>query len=306
MHSAALLADAEPPIYREKIQVDSYYGIYDAAQKKSGLPNPSLQITKTELWSPPEKANRAYNIAVLFPHLKDPFWISVNYGIAMKMKKFGIGMQLWHAGGYRNLGKQTLQLQHILENKEKYDGVIIGAVQFKKTKLENIYKELDAAGVPIIAVVNDSYTPSVKAKSLVSWRDLGYQSGKFLVQHSQGRKVSVLIFPGAKGTGWAPASLDGFKQALIDFDQNKNVVVLPPVWGDTGDKAQRHLANFILERYENVDYVVGNALAANALVTKGPNGEEVPTIKHQKRHPDLYQKIYQTAEEIKSHLQNFK
>ena len=26
----------------------------------------------------------------------------------------------------------------------------------------------------------------------------------------------------------------------------------------------------------------------------------------QKRHPDLYQKIYQTAEEIKSHLQNFK
>lgn len=271
----------------EKIKVRSFYGTYDVSEKQPGVPVPSLGKPVDEWWQPPEKADRPYNIAVLFPHLKDPYWVAVNYGMVLQSKKYGVGMQLWHAGGYRNLGKQTIQLQHILKNKNTYDGVIIGAVQFSKPKLEIMYEKLHQAGIPVISLVNDSYTPTTKGKAMISWKDMGYQAGKFLVEHSKGKKIKVLFFVGARGTGWAPDSQAGFNEALEEFDPDQNITVLPPIWGDTGYKAQRHLVNFILPKYKNVDYFVGNGIAAHAMISEGPNGETAPIDKFKKEHPNI-------------------
>lgn len=280
-------ADNGQEIFSEQITVKSYYGLYDASLKQPGKPAPSLGEALQETWQPPLNANRPYNIAVLFPHLKDPFWVAVNYGVAMEAKKYGVGMQLWHAGGYRNLGKQVQQMQYILDHKDQYDGLIIGAVQFRKPKLEAMFEKFYQAGIPIVSVVNDSYTPTIKAKALVSWEKLGYQAGKFLVEHSEGKKVKVLVFPGSKGTGWAPDSLEGFEAALKTLDPNRHITVLQPVWGDTGDKTQRHLLRFILKRHENIDYLVGNALAANAIVSTGLSGEMAPIDEFKEQHPNI-------------------
>jgi len=274
-------------ILTEKIRVHSYYGSYDARLKQPGEPAPSLGDFVEEQWQAPLKANRSYNIAVLFPHLKDPFWVAVNYGVAMEAKKYGVGMRLWHAGGYRNLGKQVLQMQYILDHRDLYDGLIIGAVQFSKPKLEDMFEKFHQAGIPIVSVVNDSYTPSIKAKALVSWEKLGFQAGKYLTEHANGKKAKVLIMPGPKGTGWAPDSLQGINDALETFDTHGAITTLPPIWGDTGDKAQRHLLRFILKRHENIDYLVGNALAANAMISKGPNGEVAPIDEFKERHPNI-------------------
>lgn len=274
-------------ILTEKIRVQSYYGGYDASAKLPGKPAPSLNPYVDELWLAPTQANRPYNLAVLFPHLKDPFWVAVNYGVAMEAKKYGVGMRLWHAGGYRNLGKQVQQMQYLLDHKDQYDGLIIGAVQFRKPKLEAMFEKFYQAGIPIVSVVNDSYTPTIKAKALVSWEKLGYQAGKFLVEHSAGKKVKVLVFPGPKGTGWAPDSLEGFDAALKELDPNGHVTVLPPAWGDTGDKTQRHLLRFILKRHQNIDYLLGNALAANAIVSTGLNGEMAPIDEFKEQHPNI-------------------
>jgi len=67
-----------------KIDVSSYYGEYLIEDKVSGLPAPSLIGPVSEEWQSSEKANGPYRVAVLFPHLKDPYWIAVNYGIATK------------------------------------------------------------------------------------------------------------------------------------------------------------------------------------------------------------------------------
>ncbi|OUR60523.1 hypothetical protein A9Q74_12950 [Colwellia sp. 39_35_sub15_T18] len=286
---ALLLASYTNALFATELptQVKSYYGSYDVEHKQAGKPAPSLSQPVIEHWLSPQKANKPYNIAVLFPHLKDPFWVAVDHGVFKQAQQYGIGAELFLAGGYRNLGRQVTQLETILRDKDKYDGIIIGAVQFKKSKLEHIYKRLSEANIPIISVVNDSYTPTINAKSLVSWEELGFQAGKYLVSHAQGKKVKVLVLPGPKGTGWAPDSFNGFKDALAQQKDQHNIELLPTIWGDTGDRTQRHLLNFILEKHHNIDYLVGNAIAVNALLTKGPNGEIPPIEKFNNAHPNI-------------------
>lgn len=273
-------------IRAETLQVKSFYGNYDVTQKQPGVASPSLAGPIIEEWHAPTLAPSDVNIAVLFPHLKDPFWVAVNYGIWHEAKRLGVGIHLQHAGGYRNLGKQVKQLESVLAN-DSIDGVIIGAVQYKKRKLEDIYQKFHQKGIPIVSVINDSYTPTIQAKAVVSWRDLGFQAGKYLVEHSGEKKIKVAVFPGPKGSGWAPDSYDGFLQAIEESGSKHRIEIMKPIWGDTGDKAQRHQVNFILKRNENIDYIVGNALAAAAAVTQGPNGEPAGIDKYQQSHPGL-------------------
>jgi len=273
-------------VHAENFKVNSFYGVYNSTNKKPGIPSPSLNGPVIETWKSPETAPENINLAVLFPHLKDPFWVAVNFGIIHEAKKLGIGIQVQHAGGYRNLGKQALQLEQILKE-NKVDGLIIGAVQFKKKKLEDIYLQFQEKGIPIVSVVNDSFTPTINAKALVSWRDLGYQAGKFLAEHSGDRNIKIAVFPGPRGTGWAPDSHEGFLEALDKLNARDRIEMITPVWGDTGDKAQRHLVNFILKNETGIDYLIGNALAASAAVTEGPEGESPAIEKYKDRHPKI-------------------
>ena len=43
---------------------------------------------------------KPWNICVAFPHLKDPYWLGANYGIAEEIRRDGATMQLFEAGGY--------------------------------------------------------------------------------------------------------------------------------------------------------------------------------------------------------------
>ena len=51
-------------------------------------------------YSPLEKAAKPWNICVLFPHMKDTFWVAVDYGVVEEAKRLGVNMTLYQAGGY--------------------------------------------------------------------------------------------------------------------------------------------------------------------------------------------------------------
>ena len=57
-------------------------------------------------YAPLEKASKPWNICVLFPHMKDTFWVAVDYGVVEEAKRMGVNMTLYQAGGYENLPKQ--------------------------------------------------------------------------------------------------------------------------------------------------------------------------------------------------------
>ena len=60
-------------------------------------------------YTPLEKAEKKWHVCVLFPHMKDSFWVAVAYGVVEESKRLGVKMTLLQAGGYENLPKQISQ-----------------------------------------------------------------------------------------------------------------------------------------------------------------------------------------------------
>lgn len=242
-------------------QVDSYYGVYRVHSKEAGLPAESLEGPRREVWRSPDAAGRGARIGVLFPHLKDPYWRAVNYGIVTQAEAQGLGIRLLSAGGYPELERQQNQFDELIGN--GVDGIILASISY--TALDERVEQAAALGIPVVAVINDVYTPQIKAKALVSFFEMGYQAGRFVAADAVARdRVTVGFFPGPKGSGWAPETLKGFFRA--QRESRGRIRLLPPKWGDTGYAVQRRLIEAFLDRHPDVDYLVGNAVCAEVAI----------------------------------------
>ena len=95
-------------------------------------------------YTPLEKASKAWEICVSFPHMKDAYWLGVNYGVAEETARLGVKMQLVEAGGYTELNKQISQIEDCVA--AGADAVVIGAISFDG--LNNTVKEIRSKGIP--------------------------------------------------------------------------------------------------------------------------------------------------------------
>ena len=83
-------------------------------------------------YSPLEKADKKWNICVSFPHMKDAYWLAVDYGVAEEAKELGVTMHLVEAGGYTNLAKQISQIEDCVS--QGAQAVDIGAISYDGTQ----------------------------------------------------------------------------------------------------------------------------------------------------------------------------
>src|SRR2546422_6841692 len=120
-----------------------------------------------------EKAAKKWNVCVSFPHMKDAYWIAVDYGVVAESRRLGVKMQLVEAGGYTNLAKQISQIEDCVA--QGANAVIIGAIS--ETGLNKLIDEITGKGIPVIDVINGANSPKLAAKSLVSFSEMGYQAG---------------------------------------------------------------------------------------------------------------------------------
>jgi len=209
-------------------------------------------------YTPLEKAEKAWNVCVSFPHMKDAYWLGVGYGVAEEAKRLGIKMNLVEAGGYTELAKQISQIEDCVAGGA--EAVVIGAISFDG--LNNLVSELKNKGIPVVDVINGISSPDLTAKSLVSFRTMGYEAGAYLAQrHPAGSEpVKVGWFPGPAGAGWVEAANTGFLEAVKD----SAVTVLEPKYGDTGKEVQIKLVEDALQSDPDIRYVVGTAVTAEA------------------------------------------
>jgi len=77
-------------------------------------------------YSPLAKASKKWDVCVSFPHMKDAYWLGVDYGVIEEAKRQGIKLQVLDAGGYTNLGKQVSQIEDCVARGA--NAVIIGAI----------------------------------------------------------------------------------------------------------------------------------------------------------------------------------
>ena len=210
-------------------------------------------------YEPLAAASRKWRICAAYPHLKDSYWLSVNYGMVEEATRLGVTLRVVEAGGYPNLTRQIAQVRECTA--KDTDILVVGTVSFEG--LTETLLEISGR-IPVVAVVNDIADPGITAKTGVSWIIMGQRIGEYLArEHPKGSPpVKVAWFPGPTDSGWVPFVEQGFRTALAQ--SSAEIVVTK--YGDTGKEIQLILIEEALEERPDVDYIVGSAVTAEAAV----------------------------------------
>jgi len=211
-------------------------------------------------YAPLEKASQKWDICVSFPHMKDAYWLGVDYGITEEAKRQGVKANVVEAGGYTELNTQISQIEDCVSAGAQ--AVIIGAISYDG--LNNVVAELAEKNIPVIDVINGMSSDKLAAKSLVSFGEMGAKAGEFLagLHPTGGEAAKVAWFPGPAGAGWVEAGNTGFQGAI----EGSAIELVDTKYGDTGKEAQAKLVEDTLEAYPDLDYIVGTAVTAEAAV----------------------------------------
>jgi protein TorT len=252
---AKLLLAGSALIMASNVQAKDWFP-YDAAKIEPPFSADGKSVDVS--YVPLEKASKPWKICVSFPHMKDAYWLGVDYGVAEEAKRLGVSMNLLDAGGYTELNTQISQIEDCVANGAQ--AVVIGAISFDG--LNNLVAEIRKKNIPVIDVINGISSPEVSAKSLVSFYTMGHSAGPgnhptftsslpagcFLAKYSPA------------GAGWVEAANKGFLDAVKD----SAVKVLEPKYGDTGKEVQLKLVEDELQANPDMRYVVGTAVTAEA------------------------------------------
>ncbi|WP_323716359.1 TMAO reductase system periplasmic protein TorT [Paracoccus aminovorans] len=211
-------------------------------------------------YRPLDHAARPWRLCVLYPHLKDAYWLSVNYGMVEEARRLGVSFDLFEAGGYPNLARQIAQLRECAD--PKYDAVIVGTVSYDG--LTPTLREI-ARKKPIVAVVNDIEPGPITAKASVPWREMGRAAGLELSRrHPKGSPpVRVAWFPGPEGAGWVSFVEAGFREGIA----GSSARIVRVLYGDTGREAQAQLVEQLLVEDDGLDYLVGPGPMAEVAIS---------------------------------------
>lgn len=238
---------SSPRAMQEKWDAVAWQAPYDYS-------GPSRSVTIT----PIAKAQRPWRLCAAYPHLKDAYWISVNFGMVTQAIATGVRLKIVDAGGYPNIERQIAQLKKCARHA---DAVIVGPVSYDA--LTPVIREI-AKRVPVIAAINDIAPEGITAKVGVSWTEMGRAVGTYLAEQHPANTPSVDIawFPGPKKAGWVPFVDGGFRAGLAGSSAKISLMK----WGDTGFEIQSRLVDEALEANPELNYLVGSAVTADAAV----------------------------------------
>jgi len=227
---------------------------------------PFLLILSAIVMSSSVQAMAPWKLCAIYPHLKDSYWLSVNYGMVEEAKKNNIELTVYESGGYPNIERQKEQIKQCV--KIKADAIILGTVDpiIYQHNLTSLTK-----GTPVFATVNQltSSTPPSYPVHLgevgVDWYEMGFQAGQFLANRHPKDSGIIQIgwLPGPKTRGGTKPVTQGFNDAIKDSD----VVVSATYWGDNSKELQRNLIQDALQK-EELDYLVGGAVAIEVAISE--------------------------------------
>ncbi|KLN63597.1 TMAO reductase system periplasmic protein TorT [Vibrio sp. VPAP30] len=210
-------------------------------------------------------ATEPERICAIYPHLKDSYWLSVNFGMVDEAEKESVDLRVLEAGGYLNLEKQREHMSLCV--RWGADAIILGTVA------PNLfYSSLNsvASSVPVFATVNkllvdDNNKAALKGEVGVDWYWMGYYAGQYLKsKHPLGSgKSNVALLPGPKSSGGTKPVIQGFYSAIKESDIN----VVETYWADNDKELQRNLVQKAIDN-KNIDYIVGSAVAVEAAISE--------------------------------------
>lgn len=207
-----------------------------------------------------KRSAKPWKLCVAFPNGQDPYWTAAIYGVATQAQRLGVKVQIFDAGGYQYLSKQINQLENCVSSGA--DAVIVGAIS--GPGVAPTLKEIASKGIPVVAALNPISSTSVSARAVADTYGQGVALGKWFRARVSGAKgeVQVAFLPGPTGADWTKNHLDGFTSQV----KGSNVKIVTTKWGLTDQSVQLKIVENVLQAYPDVQWIVGNALGADAAV----------------------------------------
>ncbi len=206
-------------------------------------------------FKPAQPASKTWNIGVLFPHLKDPFWLGCNYAVWEQAQRLKVKYTLLAANGYDDLVGQLAQMDDMIA--KKYDMILLAPISYSGND-ESVAKA-KRSGVPVINVINDQKSDDLLVKVDVSFWQLGYDAAMWVIKDAQKRglkEINVAILPGPAGAGWVIGEVEGTQAAIKKSPIKVNV--LATKYGDSGKDVQFKLAEDVATTFgKKLDYLFG-------------------------------------------------
>ena len=204
-------------------------------------------------------ATKRWNVCASIPHLKDDYWMAVNFALIQEATRLGVRLDVFEAGGYEYLQTQKRQIAECVSSGAQ--AVILAAI------FANGLNDLIAAyadrNIPVVDLINGVSSRAVAARVGADFYDMGLAAGNYVKSvTSTDKPVRVAWFPGPKGAGWVWAGDQGLRDAV----RGTNITIIETRFGDTGADEQTRLVNAVLDQHKDIDYIVGTAVTAEAAV----------------------------------------
>ncbi len=215
--------------------------------------------------TPLKSVSKPWRLCTLYPHIKDSYWLSVNYGMVDQSEQLGIHLRVAEAGGYHRLERQWRQVEECLA--WQADAILLGTVAYNE-----ISDRLSATGnrIPLFGLVNDLSKKELVARVGVSWYQMGYMVGAFLAErHPKGSiPVKIAWFPGPSKLEIQSKVGQGILYALQSGSVSE---LITAGYGDNDREVQRTLLQELLDEQRDLDYIVGGAVLAEVAVNELKN-----------------------------------
>ncbi|GFE51845.1 TMAO reductase system periplasmic protein TorT [Roseobacter cerasinus] len=204
-----------------------------------------------------DQASKKWKLCVVFPHLKDPYWVATNYGVVSHAESIGVSVDLFEAGGYGELEEQKRLVKDCAA--KGYDAILLGTVSYDA--MTSTVVEVSQS-VPVFATVNAIEGDGISGMVSVDWTDMGRAAADYFVENypAGGDAPSVAWLPGPETAGWVIFTDNGFQEVM----QNSAAQIADVYYGDTGADVQRALVEEALDANPDLEYIAGNAVAIEA------------------------------------------
>ncbi len=209
-------------------------------------------------YEPLDKAEKPWKLCVLFPHLQDSYWVSVNYGIVEEAKRLGVKVTVFQAGGYTALPKQISQYDDCVASGA--DAILISAIS--EAGVAAKIGEGMGKGIVNVAVANPILETPITARVTPDFYQKGFQTGEYVKKYLGDKQGSAVAFPGPQGSGWAETYMSGFR----DSTKTGNVTLQAEMFGEASVPAQLQLVEDALQTYPDINVIWGGAPTAEAAI----------------------------------------
>lgn len=264
--ATALPALAAPPASPNgryaPIPVDAIYG----PVQPNGTADDALASGKVErtVFPMAARATRAWRLAFLFPHVKDPYWVACSSALISEARRLGVAIDILPAGGYDDLAGQLQKMDEAIA--ARYDAIVISPIGLTANNAS--IAKARAAGIPVFELANDSRSDDLTIKITTSLRDMGRQATRWVLDDARKRglkSVNLGLLPGPLGAGWVKGEVDGTRYAAQVADLDVNIIDIR--YGDSDPAEQAELASQMLARYAGkLDYIIGCTGCAPAAI----------------------------------------